>query len=96
MEEREDLVYVAVIDCELKDQLWSNIFCRPIRSERKQPIRSELKQPIRSEFKQPIGSSDGNRISQDAGSIKEDRDSLVSSDTYIALGLIENSNSTIL
>ena len=62
VEEREDLVYVAVMDCELEDQLWSDIFSRPIRSECKQPIRSELKQPIRSEFKQLIGSSHANRI----------------------------------
>ena len=62
VKEREDLVYVAVMDCELEDQLWSDIFSQPIRSERKQPIRSELKQPIRSEFKQPIGSSHANRI----------------------------------
>ena len=40
VEEREVLVYVAVIDCELKDQLWSDIFSRPIRSECKQPIGS--------------------------------------------------------
>ena len=54
VKEREDLVYVTVMDCELEDQLWSDIFS--------QPIRSECKQPIRSEFKQPIGSSHANRI----------------------------------
>ena len=51
-----------VMDCELEDQLWIDIFRRPIRSERKQPIRSELKQQIRSEFKQPIGYSHANMM----------------------------------